>query len=1271
MSKRSTLLVLVAILLVAVLGLTACGEEELPVTYEVTLTDGASTNTYTVQEGTLFTLPTLQQSGMAFEGWLSGNETVTGVVEINADTTFTAQWTKATVTVSYNVPQGVTAPQSVESSDGLSIVLPDGAQAAGHTFVWNVDGKLYMPGESVVVKGTDGAMTITGEFKQNVTAIFNVDGQEVASAESFVGSTFVTADQPELPNGVIFKGWSCDGEVYAAGETLDAEAGIVFEAVTAKAYPVTFYAEDGKTIVDLQWVEEGANAVEPAYEYPAQYGWYEEFKGLTAMEAISAPTAVYPVYEYVPSDLALMKFTEIEQNGQTVAYAVSKADSLQSVTDLYPEVLKLPKEYNGLPVVAVYSSVTSTSYSATNIKKSGFSTNTTTTKVVVPNTYVEFMYGSFADCSALAEVEFEEGSNLETIGALAFAYAPFAQIEIPQSVTYIGKLAFVGCGNLASVTFEEGDKPLTFEDEAFAVERSTPNATTYPYECSLASFTFPARTSYIGARVFKYNMTLETLAFEEGNTPLIVGDNAFNASTSTFSANLTASLTKAYPFKVTEINFPARTAYIGAGAYAGQIWLEELSFTEGCMLQTTGVASFAHTLSLTSISFPTGLKEIGNSTFATAGNTITYYSEESPATLITPTEGFGFKGTGSAFTTLTIPNTVEVIGPYAFAGATSLKTLKLTSDSKNDHLKTIGKNAFYCNSSFCSNAVLRSITWSTSIEVIDDNNFFGYTNLGTINLNSLTKLRWIGDHAFELRAEATAESSAITVTFPASNLAYIGTDAFLNRKINKITFTDGAAVPMTIADGAFSGEWTSGGGIEGAIAASTFASDGVTIPAYITSIDSTAFRYITDFGGFTVDSANPNYYSYDGVLYAKGVKGLEVYNVPFNKTEFKMAEGCTRIAPYAFDVTSLTAFDFTDIEYIGDYAFRASALKEINIPDTVTEMGQRAFENGVAVKVTFNAPVLTNGSFGYQYSMEEIHVGENVKTIETNAIANLMKLEGGKWLQPALTNVYFEGTVLKEITGKPFNSVGDIFRIVVDADLVDIYKEDANLSNVKDLITTATTVTFEGAAEGGTVEVGLGAPVPANKIPEAGEGFVWAAQQADGTYLTPANGVAENAVFTKTDATTVVTLTFTGVYMADGTYVREKSTTMMLAKGAALPEGFEAPVHYMTKQTSNAWEFCIWTNADGVALENIAAFDTDMVFTGQKAVEVTIKYNDTEEKYYVVAGQQFTLPESVVVSGGNWFVVTSGAVTETVYDFAQAVNANLTIQYVVPAAVEG
>ena len=78
-----------------------------------------------------------------------------------------------------------------------------------------------------------------------------------------------------------------------------------------------------------------------------------------------------------------------------------------------------------------------------------------------------------------------------------------------------------------------------------------------------------------------------------------------------------------------------------------------------------------------------------------------------------------------------------------------------------------------------------------------------------------------------------------------------------------------------------------------------------------------------------------------------------------------------------------------------------------------------------------------------------------------------------------------------------------------------------------------------------------------------------------------------------------------------------------------------------------------------------------MVFTGQKAVEVTIKYNDTEEKYYVVAGQQFTLPESVVVSGGNWFVVTSGAVTETVYDFAQAVNANLTIQYVVPAAVEG
>lgn len=54
----------------------------------------------------------------------------------------------------------------------------------------------------------------------------------------------------------------------------------------------------------------------------------------------------------------------------------------------------------------------------------------------------------------LEVLEFNEGSQLESIGMEAFAFALISEVTIPASVTYLGVGAFGDCRNLSSVTFE-------------------------------------------------------------------------------------------------------------------------------------------------------------------------------------------------------------------------------------------------------------------------------------------------------------------------------------------------------------------------------------------------------------------------------------------------------------------------------------------------------------------------------------------------------------------------------------------------------------------------------------------------------------------------------------------------------------------------------------------------------------------------------------------------------------------------------------------------
>lgn len=660
---------------------------------------------------------------------------------------------------------------------------------------------------------------------------------------------------------------------------------------------------------------------------------------------------------------------------------------------------------------------------------------------------------AFAGCDKLENPVIQ---NVKTIGASAFAGSG-AQTDdnkvLLDSIQNVGSRAFEGC-QFTSADIRDLEKVTTYTDPETKIEYS-------PFaKSSIKKVEFSDETkNTVCTKAFKNVTSLQSVelayCFTYGNISTIDA-SAFEGCVNLTDINLSDKLTTInglafYNTGLTEITVPASLTKIttasaagkNVGPFAGGV-LRKVTFADGVTKSLQGM--FMGTTSLEEVVLPESLKTIDQNAFKDCSSlkklSVGKSGGENVLDTVETINAGAFNGC-SSLETLTLKNVAKIDSSdtnRTFGGCTSLKKVSVTGVTTTDNTGKTTLSTTIGTSAFKDNKALKEINLDT-IKTVSQEAFRGCgvaddgTDPATLTLNNVNA---IGALAFygcgfkavqiprQLTSVATGKINGVEYgPFAGGKLEIVSFGTLINTipdnlcmnttSLQKIELQSVKASLRTIGKNAFKG---------------CTSVEEVTIPKGILTVSNSAFEGCSGLTDVTIAAKTINAKAFAECTNLKAVKMEEgvttIQGMAFANTQISAVtipstlttagttkEGTIEKGPFAGTMIATVhgqtedsteaqegATILPETKKIPDNLFLGcTSIIDVQIPETVTEIGQKAFKDASSVEnVTFAVNTETGKVKGVEKigisafdgcsSLQELVLPETVTEVLQGAFAN-------------------------------------------------------------------------------------------------------------------------------------------------------------------------------------------------------------------------------------------------------------------------------------------
>lgn len=660
---------------------------------------------------------------------------------------------------------------------------------------------------------------------------------------------------------------------------------------------------------------------------------------------------------------------------------------------------------------------------------------------------------AFAGCDKLENPVIQ---NVKTIGASAFAGSG-AQTDdnkvLLDSIQNVGSRAFEGC-QFTSADIRDLEKVTTYTDPETKIEYS-------PFaKSSIKKVEFSDETkNTVCTKAFKNVTSLQSVelayCFTYGNISTIDA-SAFEGCVNLTDINLSDKLTTInglafYNTGLTEITVPASLTKIttasaagkNVGPFAGGV-LRKVTFADGVTKSLQGM--FMGTTSLEEVVLPKSLKTIDQNAFKDCSSlkklSVGKSGGENVLDTVETINAGAFNGC-SSLETLTLKNVAKIDSSdtnRTFGGCMSLKKVSVTGVTTTDNTGKTTLSTTIGTSAFKDNKALKEINLDT-IKTVSQEAFRGCgvaddgTDPATLTLNNVNA---IGALAFygcgfkavqiprQLTSVATGKINGVEYgPFAGGKLETVSFGTLINTipdnlcmnttSLQKIELQSVKASLRTIGKNAFKG---------------CTSVEEVTIPKGILTVSNSAFEGCSGLTDVTIAAKTINAKAFAECKNLKAVKMEEgvttIQGMAFANTQISAVtipstlttagttkEGTIEKGPFAGTMIATVhgqtedsteaqegATILPETKKIPDNLFLGcTSIIDVQIPETVTEIGQKAFKDASSVEnVTFAVNTETGKVKGVEKigisafdgcsSLQELVLPETVTEVLQGAFAN-------------------------------------------------------------------------------------------------------------------------------------------------------------------------------------------------------------------------------------------------------------------------------------------